>query len=366
MQRWEPALSPDDAAPPTRRVGRGLGGPRRYRRRLYVLVAAGMLVALAAGAAGTGPARTAAPRGESARLVGDARGVHLGPFMPGPSVYLGIDPHFATGPVVVNADEVAADIHRMFGIVSFYSSWSQPPLTKQFALAAAQGSLPMVSMKCDYPDAEVAAGDYDALISGQAKAYKAYGGPILLRWFWEMNWLNDNTVCLGTGTNQATEYIAAYIHIWKIFQRVGATNVRFVWAPSAAKSAPSPAAFYPGARYVNWIGADLYDRPGYTTFAQMFAGFYATWRLQHKPMILSETGAIGVADQVAWLTSIAYSFPTEFPQMRAFVYVDAPSDPLGDYFIQPGGAAMAELRALGHDAYFGLMRGNHGAGITTP
>jgi hypothetical protein len=274
--------------------------------------------------------------------------------VPASGAYFGIDPSFSTTePRSEQANSLGPTIHRSFGIVSYYTSWANVPLTSQFDVVAAGSALPMVSMQCsNYPDASVAAGDYDAEIEAQAKAFVAYGRPILLRWFWEMNEPDANPTCLGTGPTEASEYVAAYIHIWNIFQSEGATNVAFVWAPSAAKGEPSATAFYPGSQYVNWIGADLYDRSSYPSFAAVYSSFYSTYSPYGKPMMLSETGASGATDQVAWLQSIASSIPSEFPQVHAVVYVDALSDPYGDYYIQPGGAGMAEYAAVGLEPYF--------------
>jgi hypothetical protein len=288
------------------------------------------------------------------------------PYVPAVGAYFGASPSFEVGPVVAKAVELGDEIHRSLGVVSFFDSWNGPVLTNQFAAVATQGSIPMVSMHCTYPDPAVVAGEYDSQIKEQAQAYAAYGGPVLLRWFWEMNWpttVNQNGYCLGAGTaaQMAAGYVAAYIHIWKIFQAAGATNVAFVWAPSAAKWAPSATPFYPGSQYVNWIGADIYDRPGYGTFAQMFAGFYAEWSGQHKPMILAETGSIGAPAQVAWLSSIASSFPTQFPLMHALVYTDALTDPQGDYMLEPGGTGMAEFVTVGADPYFNVYQAQSNA-----
>jgi ribosomal protein L24E len=357
-----------DLAPPLSDAGPATGGARQAnrtpsptRRRLSVLAAAitvAGLVTTFAGAPQSGA--IAISRGQPVRrAAGDVKpAARAAPFVPTFGAYLGIDPAFDLGTSqVTQADEVEKDIGRTFGIVSFYTKWiGDDPLTKDLTAVAAQGSLPMVSMNCSYPDAAVAAGDYDAEIEGQAKAYAAYGGPILFRWFWEMNYRDakDYATCLGPGTVQVqgAAYIAAYKQIWNIFQEEGASNVAFVWAPNANSLARPPILFYPGPEYVNWIGADLNDRPGSGTFAQMFSSFYATWSKCGKPMIVTETGAIGATDQVAWLGSIASSLPSQFPDLHGVVYTDDITDPLGTYYLQPAGAGMAELRAIAHDAYF--------------
>jgi len=279
------------------------------------------------------------------------------PQVPAKGAYFGVVPN-ASPPTPTAAQAVTLEktVKRAFGIVSFYVSWGSPPPIAGLSSAASVGSIPMVSMHCGPADAAVAAGEYDGLLRADAEAYRAYGRPVLLRWFWEMNLTKEghHPVCLGT-SSQAGDYVAAWKRIWTIFHEVGARNVAFVWTPSDALHAGSPASYYPGSAYVDWVGADLYDRPGYGPFPNMFSSFYSTWIKQHKPMILSETGAVGSAAQATWIGQIAKSVPTQFPGLRAVVYTDG-NDGLGNYILQPGTAGMAAFAALGHDAFFSVMR----------
>ena len=94
------------------------------------------------------------------------------------------------------------------------------------------------------------------------------------------------------------QFVAAWRHVYDMFQARGVSNARFVWAPIAANYATGVAqSFYPGNRYVDWIGADGYNwypgRPGskWTTFGDIFAAFYAWAAPRGKPLIVAETGA---------------------------------------------------------------------------
>ena len=66
------------------------------------------------------------------------------------------------------------------------------------------------------------------------------------------------------GFNPA-DFIAAWQHIYAVFQKAGVTNVIWLWCPSGTNN---PSAYYPGASYVNWVGFDKYDTSG--------TGFVAT------------------------------------------------------------------------------------------
>jgi hypothetical protein len=299
------------------------------------------------------------------------------PVVPIHGAYFGVDPNFSTGDTpstvqprttVGELSVLQAEISRPASIVSFYMGWQQSPPLPGMAVVAAQGSVPLVSWHCGPLDASVANGQFDGLIRSEAEAFKSYGRPVFLRWFWEMNLVNvpGHAACLGTGDLQTQEllYISAFQRIWTIFRQVGADNVAFVWAPSAAASAPSATDFYPGNEYVDWIGFDLYDRSGKGEFQSVFDLTYPTYAnatYGDKPMIITETGAPedgpgdGAPTQAQWIQEIQTSLPTEFPEVHGVVYVDA-SDSAGDYDL--AGPGLAAFATLGRTAYFAqVVRG---------
>jgi hypothetical protein len=318
------------------------GRPRRVRR------AAGAAAAVAAAVLLTAPVAG----GEAAQPRAVA---HRPPAVPAAGAYFGVDPNATTGaPTVGQAAALASALHRPLGIVSLYVDFTQAPPVSEMSQVAALGSVPMVSMSCGATDAEIAAGKEDAMLRADAESYKSYGGPVFLRWFWEMNLpqTGNHSTCLGTGTRakQDAAYVAAWRHIWTIFHDAGATNVAFVWAPSDADKAPAPTPFYPGNAYVDWIGADLYDRSGYGPWSTMYAGFYEQWSATGKPLMLSETGAVGSPAQATWISDISLTAPVLFPSLHAVVYVDAID--LFDYRLVPGTPGMAAFGDMGANAYF--------------
>ncbi len=338
-------------------VNRGEGRKAAPLHLLLVLVAALSLVATGIGAAMLATvharAQAKAARNGDAAVSPRSAGLSL-PAVPASGGYLGVVPNVSAGESTAEQlGPLEQAVGRPFGIVSIYASWSQHPPISGLEAAAASGAIPMVSLHCGPTDAAMISGSYDGLLRADAEAYRAYGGPVLLRWFWEMNLdlPGRDASCLGTGKVASFDYKQAWKHIWNIFHQAGADNVAFVWAPSAAKGAPSAKPYYPGAAYVNWIGVDLLDRSGYGPFAAMFEGFYDIWVAQHKPMIMSETGAVGSAAQAAWLGEMATSVPEEFPQLRAIVYVDATNN-RGNYILKPGTEGFAKFVALGRIPFF--------------
>ena len=152
----------------------------------------------------------------------------------------------------------------------------------------AHGRVPVISWKCDQagPNSNhlIAGGDAneDALITASAHALKQYPGPVMLRWFWEFNQLDKNQNCRGDAGGKPAaqvynDFIAAWRHIYTLFQNAGAMNVVFVWNPGAYTPGANddPHSYYPGNSYVDWIAIDVYQRGTTDTFVNDFDQFYS-------------------------------------------------------------------------------------------
>lgn len=330
------------------------------RSRAGMRKPARLAVAAAATAAMLGSAGIGSAAASAAHIAPKAVRPHSG-IVPGYGAYLGAVPDAKPGQATsTQAAALEAQTHRTLGIVEMFVRFTQSPDLSQLDAVAQQGSIPMVSMKCGPPDSSITAGQYDKQLTLDARELKTYGGPVLFRWFWEMNLpiVNGHQSCLGQGlpiATQEADYIAAYRHIWTIFHQQGANNVYFVWCPSAADNAQNTETqFYPGSQYVDWIGGDLYDRAQVTakTFAKQFGPFYDYWtkNVPGKPIMLGETGAVGTTDQVQWLEQIEAAAPT-FPDLKAIIYVDAVDQ--YNYILTPGGSGgLAEFVKLADNVYF--------------
>ena len=344
-----------------------------------VVAVGGLILALGAGAPPVG----ASPRAERAGLVPASSAV------PSSGAYLGV--FYAPGGDVSPQSEVssvASTLDPLLGrspaIVSLYQGFGPYVIPNNVLnlVAYGQHALPMISWSCgDVPDADINAGIYDHQIALYADQLKAFGAPVLLRWFWEMNLqpsvpgtVTRNTTCLGQNLSpaqQAVQYQLAYQHIWTIFHQVGATNVGFVWSVSSSRyDTPLDAAdFFPGSQYVDWIAADGYDRPsdyqGPGAFAYQFNAWYREFVSYGKPMMVSETASpisyLGQtpqppqpprAEQQAFLTGIEQALPTQFPAIKALVYFDSPTN-LANW--QLGDLGMAAFTHLASDPYFAGM-----------
>jgi hypothetical protein len=333
-----------------------------------VVVAATFGIAAAA-LGGAVPAKAAVPASTLATVR-----------VPTYGAYFGADPNPADGTDIVSqAKLLDVEIGRALGIVSIYTPFDVMPPVSQLEGVSQSGSIPMVSMHCGALDSSVAAGEYDIALRKLASDYRAFGRPVLLRWFWEMNLPNSGGHGACLGTNSATwssDYIAAFRHIRNIFRSAGASNVSFIWCPSDApgsRNNENVDEFFPGTSYVNWIAADLYDKPGLRvrTFESKFGPFYRYWSNPAHggglPIIITETGSAGTG-QVSWLTSIETSFEAVFPDVHGVVYYDA--DAAYDWRLVPGTAGMNQFVSIGHSVYFnpfgpytGFVTANRGGSV---
>src|SRR5262249_7377102 len=119
---------------------------------------------------------------------------------------------------------------------------------------------------------KIVQGTYDNVIKSMATNLKSLNAPVLLRWDFEMTQSPGQTEYVGT----PSEFIAAWKYIHTMFDRQGATNVKWVWAPQSAGFSDGRAAnFWPGGSYVDWIEAsNVMGGHSWPSFSKAFTPFY--------------------------------------------------------------------------------------------
>ncbi len=287
---------------------------------------------------------TSAPTTSTTSMTGSRTSAP--PAVPAAGAYLGawLDPSptgggsFAGEQQAVSAVRGAAG--RSLSILHLYIGWDSPAPVAELQAIAADGSIPLLDWGCAPDGPEVADGAYDARITAFAAALKEYGGPVLLRWCWEMNLVQSHPQVGGPSA-----FVDGWDHIRSIFTSTGATNVSFVWCPALTGVDPAP--YFPGASEVDWIGVDGYDRNGHQTFTTLFGSFYWQWDGLGKPMMVAETGSAGPA-QTAYIDSIGTDMP-RLPGFKAVVYFDA-AGPLNSWVFTPAG--LQAFAGLARNPYF--------------
>jgi mannan endo-1,4-beta-mannosidase len=179
-------------------------------------------------------------------------------------------------------------------LVGYFSGWAEP-FNTAFADGLHQhGVIPFVQIDPTFASvAGIAAGDYNAYLNRYAASVRAYGHPVVIGFGHEMNAPNYSW---GYGRTPAATFVAAWRHIVTLFRAAGAQNVTWLWTINADRPGTGPVQdWWPGAKYVTWVGIDgYYYRPD-DNFTSVFAETMDQVRtFTTDPILLSET-AVGPA-----------------------------------------------------------------------
>jgi mannan endo-1,4-beta-mannosidase len=195
--------------------------------------------------------------------------------------------------------EFTTTVGRQPNLVGYYSGWRQGFAT-QFADAVHRHGAQVI-MQWDPTHAsisKIATGGYDGYLRSFADSVRDYGEAVVIGFGHEMN---ANWYSWGYGHVVPRTFVAAWRHIVTLFRAQGADNVTWLWTINAdLPNTGSITSWWPGARYVTWVGVDgYYYRPS-DSFASVFGETIAQVRaLTNKPLLLSETAVGPNAGQAA-------------------------------------------------------------------
>jgi hypothetical protein len=252
-------------------------------------------------------------------------------------------------------DQLENALSYKFPILSFYVAWGDKPNeqfpTRMVSTIDRMGSVPMItwepwvvdfdeSIRTNLPPrvqreyaslAAIARGDYDFYIVPWARAAAEYGKPIFLRFGHEMNdpyrypWGPQNG-------NRPDEFVAAWKHIHLIFQKLGATNVLWVWSPHI--SMPWFEYYYPGPEFVDWIGVGVLNYgtvaswSRWWSFHQILEKAYPALLRMNKPIMITELGTLSAGgDMTEWYRQAFYHIDHTYGRsVRAVILFNQPED----------------------------------------
>jgi hypothetical protein len=221
--------------------------------------------------------------------------------------------------------ELERKLGRKLAIDHTFVPW-QAKLGWQPAWDFSQGRTPLISFGFGGDTVQVAAGRHDAYLRSLAGQVRALGGPVLLRYAYEMDGpANRDWIHSGP------DYVAAWRHVHDLFAGL---PVAWVWAPNAS-AFDHPAAveaYWPGDRYVDWIGADAYNwygcrnRTDWRGFGQLFGSFYDWGSKRDKPLMIPETGSTedpaNPTRKRDWYVAAGGALK-DMPRVRAVVFFDS-------------------------------------------
>jgi Glycosyl hydrolase family 26 len=192
------------------------------------------------------------------------------------------------------------------GVVLYYSGWQQPFQVSFAAAAARHKAIPLVQIDpTGISLGAITSGQYDAYLRSYASEVKAFGGKVILSFGHEMN---GHWYSWGHRHTSPEVFVAAWRHIVNVFRAAGAGNVIWLWTVNVIHrrgDIPSPAPWWPGDSYVNWVGIDGYYYKPSWKFAPLFGPTIKAVRaLTLDPILISETAAPAAANQPAKVTDL--------------------------------------------------------------
>lgn len=252
-------------------------------------------------------------------------------------------------------DQLENALRYKFPLISCYVAWGDKPNeqfpTRMVETVNRMGSVPIITwepwvvdfdqkIRTNLPPlaqreygtlSAIARGEYDFYIVPWAKAAAAYRKPMFLRFAHEMNdpyrypWGPQNG-------NRPEEFVAAWKHVYTIFQKMGATNVLWVWSPHV--SMPWFEYYYPGPEYVDWIGVGVLNYGNvaswsrWWSFNQILEKAYPTLLRLNKPIMISEFGTLSAGGDLAeWYRQAFYHIDHTYSRgIRAVILFNQAND----------------------------------------
>jgi hypothetical protein len=295
-----------------------------------------------------------------------------------------------------NLLEVEKGMGRKVAIDGEYITWNgfssaNPPVQMQWD--ARNGRIPHLTWKFNMPGSrvrcvnwkDVVSGVYDAQLRDQAHVLADLKSRVIIR-LWPAMEQHNMTCVYGVDptidpATAAPRFIQSWQHIVGLMRPI-APLVEWNWSPnihSFTDNRGNPSTkwkpFWPGDRYVDWIGTLLYDTGNSDVAVDrspIFRTFYDQASALGKKIIFSETGAVGPDPQVeangqgcpgarfggspsaqyTFLHSFRTGLP-KFKQVQAFVYFNAAAvaGNICHNFILRGDG-MSELAKMASDPYF--------------
>jgi len=252
-------------------------------------------------------------------------------------------------------DRVTTAAGKAPSSVEWFAGFDSQYPAQQVTSAWSRGALPMITWmsvavdpasgheSSEYTLTHIANGDVDDYLYKFAGDIVRTNLPVAIRFDHEMN---NNTYPWSAGmyNNTPAKYVAAWQHIWNIFEKVGANNnAIWMWAPTridnlkphattgAGVGQTDLAEDYPGDQYVDWLGGSIYLRQAQTgptyeaTFGKTITALKA---LSSKPIFVSETAAAqsdlstraDMTDiKASWTTNALNAFQAD-PRIVGFIW----------------------------------------------
>lgn len=180
----------------------------------------------------------------------------------------------------------------------------------------------------------VAEGKFDAYIDKWARDAKEFHAPFYLRLAHEMN--DPYRYPWGPQNNKPEDFVAAWQHIFKRFEAMGAHNVIWLWSPHPAYKGYDD--FFPGNKFVDWIGVTTLNYgtvaswSQWWSFDEIFKDSYSSLAEYKKPIMITEMGSLEVGgNRAEWFGQAFVSMKVDYPLVKGIVFYHNASDNTSTY-----------------------------------
>jgi hypothetical protein len=194
-------------------------------------------------------------------------------------------------------DQFARTVGRRPNIVLAYSGWGAGFNSAFAATARAHGATVIFDLDpTNVSVGDIAKGSQDPFLTSYATQVRLYGHPVIISFALEMNgdWYN-----WGWTHTSPQVWVEAWRHIVTVFDQAGADNVTWLWTVNYATVGEGPVRdWWPGGKYVTWVGIDAYyDIPSERFGSQFVPTITAIRQFTHKPILIGETAVGPLAGQ---------------------------------------------------------------------
>lgn len=268
------------------------------------------------------------------------------------TVLLGLhDNRFASSPEVVG--DIEKQINADLALVHIYTAWGsgnehQFPVDQVLSICQ-MGSIPVITWEpwlqaftgqhaaslrpAEERDnngmADIANGVYDAYIEGWARSASKIKSPIFIRLAHEMN--DPYRYPWGPHNNLGNDFVAAWQHVYAVFQKNGASNCIWVWNPHLSYSMFDE--LYPGDDFVDYIGVNVLNFgtgvswSDWYSFEEIFGKHYTSLSAYKKPIMIAELASLSYGgSRSQWYAEALKDFPKQYPLVKALLFFHVSDD----------------------------------------
>lgn len=167
-----------------------------------------------------------------------------------------------------------------------YSGWYLGFKTRFAHEARAVDTIPLIQIEPRGVSlAAIARGAYDAHLRVYADAVATYRGAVSIGFGQEMN---EPRYAWGDQKTSPAVFVRAWRHIVNVFRSQHADNVIWIWTIGKSSATASPLRdWWPGVRYVTWVGIDgYYELPGRAPLSAFAGTIAGVRRITADPVLL--------------------------------------------------------------------------------